>query len=160
MFPVHASKRLELETAVFDTDSGKMDAAVERGTQTVGNLEEGLDWATQISICTPDDRHTEIAIAAAEQELHILCEKPLTAPGVDRSAILDALAIQQAVHKVREDGSDIHFLVGTSYRLSPAFRYVREMYLAGQLGNVTRAYASYMHDMGEFYNEDGARHTP
>lgn len=78
-----------------------------------------------VSICTPPLFHREIAIAAAEAGVAVLCEKPLA------RTLEDAEAITDAVEK-----SGTLFSVGFCHRFEPAIEKLKAMIESGQLGEV------------------------
>jgi len=77
-----------------------------------------------IDICTPNDSHAEIAIAAARAGKAILCEKPLA------RNIRQAEAMLRAVKKARVVNMVCH-----NYRRIPAIALAKEMVAGGELGN-------------------------
>jgi predicted dehydrogenase len=77
-----------------------------------------------IDICTPNDSHAEIAMAAARAGKAILCEKPLA------RNIREAEAMLRAVKKARVVNMVCH-----NYRRIPAIALAKEMVAGGELGN-------------------------
>jgi predicted dehydrogenase len=77
-----------------------------------------------VDICTPNDSHCEIAIAAAKAGKAILCEKPL-ARNVD-----EAEKMARAVEKARVVNMVCH-----NYRRIPAIALAKEMIERGELGD-------------------------
>ena len=78
-----------------------------------------------VSICTPPAFHKDLAIAAIEAGLTVLCEKPL-AHTVD-----DAEAIAAAVQHAK---GILH--VGFCHRFEPAIVALRELIESGELGTI------------------------
>lgn len=78
-----------------------------------------------VSICTPPRFHRELAIAAAEAGLAVLCEKPLA------RTLEDAEAIAAAVEK-----HGTLFSVGFCHRFEPAIEHLKAMVDKGELGEV------------------------
>jgi predicted dehydrogenase len=78
-----------------------------------------------VSICTPPLFHRELAIAAAEAGVAVLCEKPLA------RTLEDAEAIVEAVER-----SGTLFSVGFCHRFEPAIEHLKAMIDAGELGEV------------------------
>jgi predicted dehydrogenase len=78
-----------------------------------------------ISICTPPLFHKDLAIAAAEAGVAVLCEKPLA------RSLPDAEAIVEAVER-----TGILFSVGFCHRFEPAIEKLKEMIDAGELGDI------------------------
>ena len=85
-----------------------------------------------ISICTPNDMHYFVVMAACAQGLHIFCEKPL------------ALTYSQAremTEAARRAG--IRTGVNFSHRITPASRLAHEIIRSGALGEIYRVAAVY-----------------
>ena len=82
--------------------------------------QEGLD---AVVISTPDDLHYEMAIAALDAGLHVLCEKPLA---------LDRKQAQEMLAKA-EDAGVVHMVCFT-YRWLPHYRYLRHLLDLGYVG--------------------------
>ena len=78
-----------------------------------------------VSICTPTDTHSEIAISALEAGIHVLCEKPLA------SNLQEADAIATAVRS-----SKAHFMIGFNYRFLPNHVKARDLVRSGKIGDV------------------------
>ena len=56
--------------------------------------ETGLDF---IDVSTPPHAHSEIALAALERGIHVLCEKPLTTSMAEARALVDAARAHRRV---------------------------------------------------------------
>jgi predicted dehydrogenase len=114
------------------TVCGRNRAAVERAAGKLGWQTFVTDWRRVIEdphidivdICTPNDSHCEIAIAAARNGKAILCEKPL-ARNVD-----EAKRMVHAVKKARVVNMVCH-----NYRRVPAIALARQMIERGELGD-------------------------
>lgn len=78
-----------------------------------------------VSICTPPLFHKDLAIAAAEAGVAVLCEKPLA------RTLEDAQAITEAV-----ESAGILFTVGFCHRFEPAIERLKAMIDAGDLGDL------------------------
>jgi predicted dehydrogenase len=77
-----------------------------------------------IDICTPNDSHAEIAIAAARNGKAILCEKPLGLNVSQARAMVDAVKKARVVH-----------MVCHNYRRIPAIALARRMIHEGAIGD-------------------------
>lgn len=88
-----------------------------------------------ISIAAPGDLHPAIALEAARQGKHILCEKPLANSLDDAERMLDAV-----------ERAGVRHCCGYSYRFTPgtalAARFVRE----GRIGRIFHVHARYAQD--------------
>src|SRR5689334_21896844 len=107
----------EVEMAVIvGRDPGRTEAAARQ----MGWQEASTDWRSVVEradidivdICTPGDRHEEIALAALAAGKHVLCEKPL-ANTVEEAERMAAAAREAA-------GRGILAMCGFSYRRTPA----------------------------------------
>lgn len=96
----------------------------------------GVEWATAdyldvcadpsvdgVIIATPNATHHDIALAAAENGKHIMCEKPLG---------LNAEQVRSMYHAAR-DANVIHMTAFT-YRFAPSMKYLRHLLETGALG--------------------------
>ncbi len=121
------SAELELKTIC-----GRTRGAVKEAATKFGLKEFVTDWHRVITdpqidivdICTPNDSHCEIAIAAAREGKAILCEKPL-ARSVD-----EAKRMVRAVKKARVVNMVCH-----NYRRVPAIALAKQIIERGQLGD-------------------------
>lgn len=77
-----------------------------------------------VDICTPNDSHCEIAIAAAEAGKAILCEKPLA------RSVAEAKRMAAAVKKARVVNMVCH-----NYRRIPAIALAKQMIERGEIGD-------------------------
>jgi len=88
-----------------------------------------------VDICTPNNLHKEIAIAAAEAGKMILCEKPLamnTAEGEEMC---------QAVEKAKVPNT-----VWYNYRRIPAVTFAKQIIDSGRLGRIFHYRANFLQD--------------
>ena len=126
------------------TICGRSADAVEKARAQLGWEKASTDWRAVVSdpeidivdICTPNDRHAEIAIEAARQGKAILCEKTL------------ALNVQQcremvdAVKKARVVNMICH-----NYRRIPALALAKQMIDEGAIGDrIFHYHARYAQD--------------
>ncbi len=88
-----------------------------------------------IDICTPNDTHHDIAIAAAERGKIVLCEKPLARTGAE------AREMVQAVEK-----AGVPNFVWFNYRRVPAITLAHQVISEGKLGRVFHYRAVYLQD--------------
>lgn len=88
-----------------------------------------------VDICTPNNMHREIAIAAAQAGKMILCEKPLamdTAEGEQMCAAVDKAGVQN--------------MVWYNYRRIPAVTLAKQLIDAGKLGRIFHYRANFLQD--------------
>src|SRR5206468_1731508 len=88
-----------------------------------------------IDICTPNNTHAEIAIAAAGAGKMILCEKPLAMNGPE------ALKMTQAVEK-----AGVANMVWYNYRRVPAVTLAKQLIDEGKLGKIFHYRAKFLQD--------------
>ncbi len=88
-----------------------------------------------IDICTPNNWHAEIAIAAAQAGKMILCEKPLALNPVEGDAMV------QAVEK-----AGVPNTVWYNYRRVPAVTLAKQLIDEGRLGRIFHYRANFLQD--------------
>ncbi|AJY76672.1 Gfo/Idh/MocA family protein [Paenibacillus beijingensis] len=93
--------------------------------------------AEAVSVCTWNNTHAEISIAALEAGKHVLCEKPLC------KTVEEALRVQDAV---RRSGKLLQ--VGVVRRYASNTDVVRRFVDAGELGDIYYAKASCLRRLG------------
>lgn len=95
----------------------------------------GRDDIDAIDICTPNDMHAEIAIAAAKAGKMILCEKPLA------RTLDEAEQMTAAVEK-----AGVANTVWYNYRRIPAVTLAKQIIESGKLGRVFHYRANFLQD--------------
>src|SRR3989440_3112934 len=88
-----------------------------------------------IDICTPNNTHAEIALAAASAGKMILCEKPLAMNGPE------ALKMVEAVEK-----AGVPNMVWYNYRRVPAVTFAKQLIEQGKLGKIFHYRAKFLQD--------------
>ncbi|MFQ3594133.1 MAG: Gfo/Idh/MocA family oxidoreductase [Gemmataceae bacterium] len=88
-----------------------------------------------IDICTPNNTHAEIALAAAAAGKMILCEKPLAMNGPE------GLKMVQAVEK-----AGVPNMVWYNYRRIPAVTLAKQLIEEGRLGKIFHYRAKFLQD--------------
>jgi predicted dehydrogenase len=88
-----------------------------------------------VDICTPNNAHAEIAIAAAQAGKMILCEKPLAMNGPE------GLTMVEAVEKAK-----VANMVWYNYRRVPACTLARQLIDEGRLGKIFHYRANFLQD--------------
>jgi len=113
--------------ALCDADA----ACLEKARQQTGvhitstNWEEIVqrDDVHAVIIATPNIFHPPIAIAAAQNGKHVLCEKPLALHYADAKAMADAA-----------EKAGVRHMTAFTYRFVPAMRYLHHLMQRGELG--------------------------
>jgi predicted dehydrogenase len=111
--------------------------------ETWGYESTETDWRTlverkdidAIDICTPNNTHYEIAIAAAANGKMILCEKPLAMNGAE------GLKMVEAVEKAK-----VPNMVWYNYRRVPAVTLAKQLIDAGKLGKIFHYRSNFLQD--------------
>jgi predicted dehydrogenase len=125
--------------AICARDGGKAKAFAERwGYQSVET-----DWKQLIArndidiidICTPNNTHAEIAIAAAKAGKMIMCEKPLSMDGPEGEKMV------AAVEKAK-----VPNMVWYNYRRIPAVTLAKKLIDEGKLGRIFHYRAKFLQD--------------
>jgi predicted dehydrogenase len=88
-----------------------------------------------ISIAAPNFLHKEIAIEAAKNGKHILCEKPLA------NNLVDAREMLSAVEK-----AGVKHCCGYSYRFTPSLALARQFVDDGRIGRIYNVFVRYAQD--------------
>ena len=135
-FPLKA--HIELHTICGREAAGVQAARAQLGWQTAST-----DWRELVEsplidivdICTPNDSHAEIAIAAAKAGKHVLCEKPLALNVKQAEAMLATAQKAKIVH-----------MVCHNYRRIPAIALARKMIGEGVIGEIYHFRARYAQD--------------
>jgi predicted dehydrogenase len=88
-----------------------------------------------IDICTPNNTHADIAVAAAKAGKMILCEKPLSMNGAE------GLKMVEAVEKAK-----VPNMVWYNYRRVPAVTLAKQLIDEGRLGRIFHYRANFLQD--------------
>ena len=88
-----------------------------------------------IDICTSNNVHMPIAVAAAKAGKHIICEKPVAMDANEAKAMLDAA-----------EAAGVHHMVAFNYRRVPAIALANQMIEEGKIGKVFHFNAVYYQD--------------
>ena len=88
-----------------------------------------------VDICTPNNTHAPIAIAAAEAGKMILCEKPLAMDMVEGQKMVDAI-----------EKAGVPNTVWYNYRRAPAVTLARQFIDEGRLGRIFHYRANFLQD--------------
>jgi predicted dehydrogenase len=108
------------------------EVCAERGVEGYADYRDLLarEDIAAVSICTTDELHVEIAVAAAQAGKHLLVEKPLalTPEGCDQ--IIDACA-----------SAGVKLQVGHILRFDPRYAVAHDAIAAGRIGDLVHLYA-------------------
>ena len=89
-----------------------------------------------VCVCTPNDSHAEISIAALKAGKHVICEKPIA------TKTEDAKAMAEAAEEAAKKG--IVSMCGYQYRRVPAIDEAKKIIESGRLGEITNVRAQYL----------------
>jgi predicted dehydrogenase len=121
-------KRDDVEiVAVADICPARL-AAAPAGARKYATWQELLDKERQLDfldISTPPHVHAEIALAALERGIHVLCEKPLT------PSVREALQLVEGARRHRRVVFPAH-----NYKHAPVVKFSREVIESGRIGTV------------------------
>ena len=85
-----------------------------------------------VSIVTPDNTHTDLAIKALKHNLHVLSEKPLATNPSDAHKMVEAASEANTIN-----------MVNLSYRNAPAIHKAKQLIDTGKLGKIRHFEARY-----------------
>ena len=85
-----------------------------------------------ISVCTPNDTHAEISIAALKAGKHVWCEKPMS------TSLADSTEMAQTA-----DSSSARTIIGYNYTKNPAVTHARRLIESGAIGRVSGFFCRY-----------------
>ena len=119
------------------------DSAAETARLRFGFDEASSDWRAVIArpeidvvdICTPNNVHAEIAIAAAKAGKHIICEKPLARTVEEARAMAEAVKQAGVIH-----------MVAFNYRRTPAVALAKKYIDEGRIGRILNFRGTYLQD--------------
>ena len=130
MAPALAASATSRVVAVVDRDLAAARALAARFPGAVAHDDPATAFATpgaQVAyVATPNHAHREVAVAAAEAGLAVLCEKPLAADLDDAAALVEGCERAGVVAATAFD-----------QRFHPAHEVVAQMVARGDLGTVT-----------------------
>ena len=89
-----------------------------------------------VSICTPNNAHAEIAIAALKAGKHVICEKPIA------STLKDAKAMAEAAAEAAKKG--IISMNAYQYRRVPAIDLAKKLIDEGSIGDILNIRCTYL----------------
>ncbi len=132
--------RVEI-AAIADLDLERAQAAAEKfGVPAAYDGVEALLAGTDVDcvdVCTWNNGHAPVTIAAARAGKHVLCEKPMA------DSLENALAMEKAV---RENG--VKFMIAVVTRYSSEAQAAHELQASGALGEVYYARTAYTRRRG------------
>lgn len=130
-------------TPVLKTVCSRREEKVKAFADQWGYESVETDWKAVIArpdidavdICTPNDKHAEIAIAAAKAGKMILCEKPLARTLSESQTMVDAI-----------EKAGVPNTVWYNYRRLPAVTLAKQIIGSGKLGKIFHYRANFLQD--------------
>jgi predicted dehydrogenase len=128
---------------VMKTLVGRNAEAVQAAAAQFGWQKTDTDWRKVVrrkeidivDICTANDTHMEITLAALRAGKHVICEKPL------------AMNLKQAVKMAQAaDAAGVKHMVMHNYRACPAVALAKQMIEEGRLGRIYHWRGTYLQD--------------
>jgi myo-inositol 2-dehydrogenase / D-chiro-inositol 1-dehydrogenase len=97
--------------SIYDVDRGRAERLARScGAQAARSVEELIEATEAVYVTTPNTKHTELAVMAAEAGKHVFCEKPMA------TTTTDALRVANAAQTARGV-----FQVGHNRRFAPVY---------------------------------------
>lgn len=126
---------------IVDVDEGLARKAAEQ----YGFSEFSTDWQSAVSrpdidivnVCTPNDSHARIAIAAAKAGKHVLCEKPMAMTVAESEEMLAAA-----------EKTGVTTMVAYNYRHTPAVQMAKRLIDEGRIGKILTFRGVYLQEWG------------
>ena len=104
-------------SAIYDViDERAQSLSRSSGATVSRSAEELIASSDAVYITTPNTKHTELAITAAEAGKHVFCEKPMATNLADAQKVLDAAEVSNAV-----------FQVGHNRRFAPVYAALKQI---------------------------------
>ncbi|MDR1291793.1 MAG: Gfo/Idh/MocA family oxidoreductase [Clostridiales Family XIII bacterium] len=132
--PALIKKKLIADLTVERADEAALQFGFERGTADWRDIINDPDIDI-VDICTPNDSHAEIAIAAAGAGKHIICEKPIS------RTLEEAKAMYEAVSK-----ANVVNMLAFNYRMTPAVQLAKKYIDEGAIGDILDFRGTYLQD--------------
>jgi predicted dehydrogenase len=135
--------------AVCDLDLAKAQSAAEQfgADQVYQDYRQLLDddAIDAVVVCTPDQLHREMSVAALTRGKHVLCEKPMALTVADCQAMIAAERAGQA-----------RLMIGQICRYTPGFVAAKCLIEQGVIGELFFVESEYAHD----YSRSSDRRPP
>jgi predicted dehydrogenase len=145
--------------AVCDIVKDRAQSAAEKYNikQVYSNYRELLknDDIDAVIVCTPDQFHQEMTVAALEAGKHVLCEKPMALTREDYKTMLEVSS--------KHPGQVL--MVGQICRYTPGFSIAKKLIDRGEIGELFFVESEYAHDYSKIldgehkWRRDPLRHA-
>jgi len=124
------AERSKASAPFYDVKDDRAYGSVHEMIKAEAGREDGIDF---ITVATPNHTHFEIAKAAVEAGLNVMCDKPMT---------FDLAQAEELAPLVEKSG--VVFAVTHNYTGYPLIRQAREMILGGELGEIQAIRSNYI----------------
>jgi predicted dehydrogenase len=135
----------------FDTNEKRAaDLAARYGGKTYPSFRALLDDGDidAVSVCSSNDTHAEIVLAALKAGKHVLCEKPMA------TTLSDCEAMVQAARD-----NDRFLMIGQNQRLAKAHVQARQLIMDGAIGEIVSFRTTFGHGGPETWSVDPGANT-
>jgi predicted dehydrogenase len=149
--PEYAANPLTELAGYFDLNPARARGMAEKhGGRTYASWRELLDDSgiDAVSVCTTNDTHAEISVAAMLAGKHVLCEKPMAVTLPDCEAMVRTAA---------ETG--MFLMIGHNQRLTKAHRLARRLVEGGLIGDILTFRTAFGHGGPETWSADPGAST-
>ncbi|WP_312910471.1 D-xylose 1-dehydrogenase Gfo6 [Natronosalvus caseinilyticus] len=134
------------ESVAAESIAADVDHCIDYDAFKSGDYADAYD---AVYVSTPNARHGEYAIAAAEQGAHVICEKPLETSVERAQAIVDAC-----------EDAGVTLMTAYRHQTEPIVRRAREVVANGVVGDIVQIHASFSHPLLEETDPDTWRLDP
>lgn len=97
-----------------------------------------------VSVCTPNDLHASISIAALQSGIHVLCEKPMATSKKDAKKMIDA---------AEKNGKKL--MIGHNQRFVASHQKAKQLIENGEIGKIYSFRTAFGHSGPENWSVDG-----
>ncbi|EJQ15848.1 Gfo/Idh/MocA family protein [Bacillus cereus] len=97
-----------------------------------------------VSVCTPNDLHASISIAALQSGIHVLCEKPMATSKKDAKKMIDAA-----------EKNDKKLMIGHNQRFVASHQKAKQLIENGEIGKIYSFRTAFGHSGPENWSVDG-----
>src|SRR4051812_948471 len=108
---------------VVESLEGAADIAAQYGARAVDGLDELIDAADVVDVCTPTNTHHDIVLAAAAARRHVICEKPLSQLRSEAAEMIEAC-----------EAAGVQLHPGQVVRFFPEYAAAKAAVTAGRIG--------------------------
>ncbi|WP_369899593.1 Gfo/Idh/MocA family protein [Bacillus manliponensis] len=97
-----------------------------------------------VSVCTPNDLHASISIAALQAGIHVLCEKPMATSKKDAEMMIEAA-----------EKSGKNLMIGHNQRFVTSHQKAKQLIENGEVGKIYSFRTAFGHSGPETWSVDG-----